>query len=369
MDEQGEGAGKKMIAELISHLSQLEQKMTGLEETIADASDLQLVNKLDIINLKNELEKLRLSVPTLEEDQVEALRQFSALAEKGAVKHVLDTRKVIEEITKRLDAAEKQLGGIQFPPVEEFQMQLSELRSRMESTRLPGSLRQREQQPRLKEIEKAVEGLQKGEPRLRSLEKAVEKLAAAGGLAPLEEQLAPLEKQLAPLEQRVAALERAPRSREPGRDRRLLEQRLAALEGTRKEPGSGLAQLEKRLAAAHSSADRRIAQLEQRLAAFAHAPPPREAAGSAGKLAQLEREVRAARAQLAALQPSQLEARLVRRERASTAGLRKSLEREWAEALAALKLAMDKERRGELARERKEIVALMLKELGRMMQA
>ena len=72
MDERPEREGNPphIVSELITHLNELESKVVALEETISEMNDLQVVNKLDIINLKNELERIRLSVPMLSGEQI-----------------------------------------------------------------------------------------------------------------------------------------------------------------------------------------------------------------------------------------------------------------------------------------------------------
>lgn len=55
-----EASDKKVIQELIKHVNELDGKVKDLDSSISDFSDLEIMNKLDIINLKNEIDKLKL---------------------------------------------------------------------------------------------------------------------------------------------------------------------------------------------------------------------------------------------------------------------------------------------------------------------
>ena len=63
---------KKVIKELITHVNRIDSKIKDLETTTSDMNDLQLLNKLDIIHLKNEVDKLRLMVPEEREGEMPA---------------------------------------------------------------------------------------------------------------------------------------------------------------------------------------------------------------------------------------------------------------------------------------------------------
>jgi len=67
---------KRIIKELIAHINRVESKVKELQANLSDMNDLQLLNKLDIINLKNELEKLKMvfpeEAPEIEEKPKEA---------------------------------------------------------------------------------------------------------------------------------------------------------------------------------------------------------------------------------------------------------------------------------------------------------
>jgi hypothetical protein len=51
---------KKAPLDLETRLSKIEDRLRVLQGTVSDINDLQLLNKLDIINLMNEIEKLGL---------------------------------------------------------------------------------------------------------------------------------------------------------------------------------------------------------------------------------------------------------------------------------------------------------------------
>ena len=61
---------KKVIAELITHVNKLESRIKDVQTSLSDMNDLQLLNKLDIINLKNEIDKLKMVLPGGEGEEV-----------------------------------------------------------------------------------------------------------------------------------------------------------------------------------------------------------------------------------------------------------------------------------------------------------
>ena len=70
---------KNIIKEIITHLNTLEEKLKTLNDGIKEAEDLVTVNKLDIINLKNEIEKIKLSIPEVSLDTLNKLKELEKI--------------------------------------------------------------------------------------------------------------------------------------------------------------------------------------------------------------------------------------------------------------------------------------------------
>lgn len=79
MPEQEKGG---IIREIITHINALEEKMGLLKESMSELEDLDTVNRLDIINLKNEVEKIKMSSPELPEETMANLRELEGLSER-----------------------------------------------------------------------------------------------------------------------------------------------------------------------------------------------------------------------------------------------------------------------------------------------
>ncbi len=65
--------------------SLLEEKLNTVSSKLAELEDLQLVNKLDIINLKNEIEKLRLTVSVPSPEALERINELGRIVENVEV--------------------------------------------------------------------------------------------------------------------------------------------------------------------------------------------------------------------------------------------------------------------------------------------
>jgi chromosome segregation ATPase len=70
-----------VIKEIITHLNALEDKIKLLSENIMETGDMVTVNKLDIVNLKNGLEKLKISMPDVSPDTINKLKELEAITE------------------------------------------------------------------------------------------------------------------------------------------------------------------------------------------------------------------------------------------------------------------------------------------------
>ncbi len=88
----------KLVQEIITHINTIEQKVNSLKDTIAETKDMIIVNQLDIINLKNEIDKLRLTTNAVSPESAEMLQNLGKSLEKTKKIDMLDD--VINEINK-----------------------------------------------------------------------------------------------------------------------------------------------------------------------------------------------------------------------------------------------------------------------------
>jgi len=93
MSEQQE---KNIIKEIIAHLNSLEEKIKLLSDNIAETEDLVTINKLDMVNLKNGLEKLKISMPEVSPDTMNKLRELESITEN--IGQIGRWKKIEEEI-------------------------------------------------------------------------------------------------------------------------------------------------------------------------------------------------------------------------------------------------------------------------------
>ena len=102
-----------VISEIIAHVNTLEQKLTNMESKYADIKDVQLVNKLDIINLKNEIEKIRSANPNLNEETQEVLRDVHELSEEiKNIKDFKNLRKMFNDLQSYVSMGMKEIEGM-----------------------------------------------------------------------------------------------------------------------------------------------------------------------------------------------------------------------------------------------------------------
>ena len=152
---------KNIIKKLIAHLNALEGKINLLKEGIDETNDLVTVNKLDIINLKNEIEKIKLSIPEVSPDTLTKLREQEKLSgSTGQIEKWKRMEKDIEDLRNMIER-----GGPK---------NIAEITSAMEL--LNQRVRKLESAEALKkhtEHTKAIEGLSK---RVEAVEKKAEKI-------------------------------------------------------------------------------------------------------------------------------------------------------------------------------------------------
>ncbi|MBM3304116.1 MAG: zinc-ribbon domain-containing protein [Candidatus Aenigmarchaeota archaeon] len=111
----------RIIQELITHINSLEQKINMLKEELSEANDLQTVNRLDIINLKNEIEKIKISVPVLAPDIADRIKGMEKLMEKQ------DHTGSIQKMIGDMEQLKKAVRGISPETIEEMQSEISAL--------------------------------------------------------------------------------------------------------------------------------------------------------------------------------------------------------------------------------------------------
>jgi len=122
------------VAETISSeksLQQLiEEKFKVIESKLAEMNDLQIVNKLDIINLKNSIEKLKLGeielAPTgekkpassnVQNDIVKLSKRLALIEKRGGIKPMPPPPRVIpKEIKSEMISLSKRLGALESKP-------------------------------------------------------------------------------------------------------------------------------------------------------------------------------------------------------------------------------------------------------------
>lgn len=152
--ETGTRGKDKIIPEIITHINKVEEKINMLKESIKEAKDLQTVNKLDIINLKNEIEQIKLSIPTISPETAERIRAMDKLSERaGKAENIeadvdklksdmkkLEPAKVsaaLNMLQQKMDELEKGTPkkAARVPIPKEFSLRLEKLEKRMESLR------------------------------------------------------------------------------------------------------------------------------------------------------------------------------------------------------------------------------------------
>ncbi len=152
----GNEAGKdRIIQELITHINNLEQKINTLREELDKENDLQTVNRLDIINLRNEIEKIRISLPALSSDAADKA--------KGAEKQ---DNAVIRRIRDDIEQLKKMVHDLNPEVIEEMQGEISALYEAV-SRQPSGKTRPNEEMAALKKRLNELESRNVPAPRCR----------------------------------------------------------------------------------------------------------------------------------------------------------------------------------------------------------
>jgi len=176
----------KVISELITHVNRLEQKINSFQETISEINDVELVNKLDIINLKNGLEKLKLTLPSISQEQASNLQEIANLAEGTSVKEILSIGKRVDEISNKIGAFEERVAETESHPTDALITEIEFLKRKVES-QSSGKMSSLDKENRtlIRELEAKIRNLSKGKitqkqaaktPKTQSIESEISKL-------------------------------------------------------------------------------------------------------------------------------------------------------------------------------------------------
>jgi predicted nucleic acid-binding Zn-ribbon protein len=122
-----EGGRENTVQGLMIRIGSLEQKIKMLREEIEEQTDLQTVNRLDIINLKNELERVKMSVPVLSPDIVDRIKGMEKLVSKQD--KAGDFGKLAEDVGKLKD----QMKSVNPKTLEEIQGEIASLYDMLKS--------------------------------------------------------------------------------------------------------------------------------------------------------------------------------------------------------------------------------------------
>ncbi|RLI98464.1 MAG: hypothetical protein DRO99_00675 [Candidatus Aenigmatarchaeota archaeon] len=159
---------KDIIKQLITHMNTVEDKINLVKDSIAETEDLIMVNKLDIINLKNQIEKLKLSTPEVSPETLNKLRSIEEVADKLQIDKWKNMEKDIEGIKSYL----KKTGGRDMDDVTASLQLMDQRLKKLES----GSVTKSDHKVVIKKHdnhEKAISDLHK---RVKEVEKKTEHL-------------------------------------------------------------------------------------------------------------------------------------------------------------------------------------------------
>lgn len=100
MADTGDRGRKEILKDLITHMNVVEKKIKDLREDISQIRDAELLNKLDLMNLSDKVERIKLSVPDISPETKEELEEISDLVKK--MEEMKDLHQELEEIEKTL---------------------------------------------------------------------------------------------------------------------------------------------------------------------------------------------------------------------------------------------------------------------------
>jgi ribosomal protein L40E len=152
----------------------LEEKLNTISSKLAELEDLQLVNKLDIVNLKNEIEKLKLTVSAPSLNTLEKIKELGSIVENAEEFKKLKTMaKNIDKVMTNLEVAKPEdLEGM-IKVVDDIDRRVGKLEARGPGMK-PGEAGKYAKS--LEELRSGLESLPKGARRVLDLSKQLEKL-------------------------------------------------------------------------------------------------------------------------------------------------------------------------------------------------
>lgn len=110
MDNLDQTTGEnKIIQELITHINKLESRINSIQDTISETKDLQTVNKLDIINMKNEMDKVKIVLPSISAEQAEQIQAISKFIEQGSKSNFSDIIRKIQSVDNNMNSLNQRI--------------------------------------------------------------------------------------------------------------------------------------------------------------------------------------------------------------------------------------------------------------------
>jgi hypothetical protein len=126
-----------IIKEMITHLNTLEDKIKTQNEDMKESEDLLTVNKLDIINLKNEIEKLKMSIPEVSPETLNKLKEMEKFSSsKGQMKKWDGLEKDVQAIKAGMGRKESSEGSNVIAGLEMLNQRLIKLESNLSDMRV-----------------------------------------------------------------------------------------------------------------------------------------------------------------------------------------------------------------------------------------
>jgi ribosomal protein L40E len=111
----------RIIQELITHINSLEQKISMLKDELSEENDLQTVNRLDIINLKNEIDRIKISVPIVSPEMAGKMKDLEILVSGQ------DRGGALNKMLSDIEQLKKTAAAINPDTLEEIQGEISAL--------------------------------------------------------------------------------------------------------------------------------------------------------------------------------------------------------------------------------------------------
>ena len=90
----------------------IEERMKSIRDELEEIKDLQLVSKLDIINLKNEIDQLKFTVLSLPPDADKKINELVDLSNK--IENIKNLKAILDDINNlksRIQKMEESLGS------------------------------------------------------------------------------------------------------------------------------------------------------------------------------------------------------------------------------------------------------------------